>query len=320
MSNPLQYVDEAGDAVRSVIRAYHGSPYDFDRFDASKIGTGEGAQTYGHGLYFAGNEDVAKSYREQLSKGSFMVEGAQSPFTESAMDAIGISTSAQGVIRRALKNGEDPIKRLRDIRGTYTPLSKYHNEYSDALAVLESAGGKIVPNPGRMYEVEIAYPEEAMLDYDKPIWGQSAHVIDGLKKLNAAALGAKSEFIDGPFGGHVWATPKGYIVGTPNPAATPETLSFWDTHQNHRHGGAAIADLNALGATHASASEALRSVGIPGIRYLDGGSRTAGSGTRNYVIFPGAEDSIRILRKYAIPGAVGTGAAAMTGAQNAESR
>ena len=34
----------------------------------SKIGTGEGAQSYGHGLYFAGNEDVAKSYRDKLSQ------------------------------------------------------------------------------------------------------------------------------------------------------------------------------------------------------------------------------------------------------------
>src|SRR5258706_8248564 len=33
------------------ITAYHGSPHDFDRFDLSRIGTGEGAQAYGHGLY-----------------------------------------------------------------------------------------------------------------------------------------------------------------------------------------------------------------------------------------------------------------------------
>ena len=37
------------------IRAYHGSPYDFPAFDISKIGTGEGAQAYGHGLYFRGS-------------------------------------------------------------------------------------------------------------------------------------------------------------------------------------------------------------------------------------------------------------------------
>ena len=34
---------------------WHGSPHKFYAFDASKIGTGEGAQAYGHGLYFAGN-------------------------------------------------------------------------------------------------------------------------------------------------------------------------------------------------------------------------------------------------------------------------
>lgn len=54
-------------AVRQGIRAYHGSPHDFDKFDLSKIGTGEGAQAYGHGLYFAENEGVAKAYRDMLA-------------------------------------------------------------------------------------------------------------------------------------------------------------------------------------------------------------------------------------------------------------
>jgi hypothetical protein len=48
------------------VRAFHGSPYSFDAFDASKIGTGEGAQAYGHGLYFAENEGVARGYRDAL--------------------------------------------------------------------------------------------------------------------------------------------------------------------------------------------------------------------------------------------------------------
>ena len=43
---------------------YHGSPHKFDRFDASKIGTGEGAQAYGHGLYLAESPDVAQSYKQ----------------------------------------------------------------------------------------------------------------------------------------------------------------------------------------------------------------------------------------------------------------
>ena len=46
--------------------AYHGSPYDFDAFDSGKIGTGEGAQSYGHGLYFAEHPEVAKDYSERI--------------------------------------------------------------------------------------------------------------------------------------------------------------------------------------------------------------------------------------------------------------
>src|SRR3954467_7469257 len=46
-------------------RAYHASPYSFDRFDAGKIGTGEGAQAFGHGLYVAGDEAVKDNYLRQ---------------------------------------------------------------------------------------------------------------------------------------------------------------------------------------------------------------------------------------------------------------
>ena len=41
---------------------YHGSPYSFDRFSMDKIGTGEGFNMFGWGLYFTDVKDVAKSY------------------------------------------------------------------------------------------------------------------------------------------------------------------------------------------------------------------------------------------------------------------
>ena len=41
--------------------------------------------------------------------------------------------------------------------------------------------------------------------------------------------------------------------------------------------------------------------GIPGIRYLDGGSRGAGAGTSNFVVFPGNEDLLRILERNGVP-------------------
>ena len=46
--------------------AWHGSPHKFDEFDMSKIGTGEGAQAYGHGLYAAENPKVAREYANML--------------------------------------------------------------------------------------------------------------------------------------------------------------------------------------------------------------------------------------------------------------
>lgn len=47
--------------------AWHGTPHKFEEFDPSKIGTGEGAQAFGHGLYFAQSKDVASGYRARLS-------------------------------------------------------------------------------------------------------------------------------------------------------------------------------------------------------------------------------------------------------------
>lgn len=48
--------------------AWHGSPYDFDTFDLGAIGTGEGNQAHGWGLYFAKKKSVSRNYQKVLSK------------------------------------------------------------------------------------------------------------------------------------------------------------------------------------------------------------------------------------------------------------
>ena len=53
----------------------------------------------------------------------------------------------------------------------------------------------------------------------------------------------------------------------------------------------------AKGNNRAATSEALRKAGIPGIRYLDGGSRSAGAGSSNFVVFPGNEGLLKILER-----------------------
>jgi hypothetical protein len=61
----------------------------------------------------------------------------------------------------------------------------------------------------------------------------------------------------------------------------------------------------------------LRDAGIPGIKYLDAGSRGAGDGSRNYVVFD--DRLITILRKYGIGGLIaGGGAYALTDAEYAQ--
>ena len=50
---------------KPAIRAFHGSHQDFDKFSSDYIGTGEGAQAYGHGHYSAQSRDLGELYRQQ---------------------------------------------------------------------------------------------------------------------------------------------------------------------------------------------------------------------------------------------------------------
>ena len=74
-SKATKTVDNAGEVAKVVpptdksdgIFAFHGSGQDFDEFKLSKIGTGEGNQAFGHGLYFTDSKDIAKFYKSQVT-------------------------------------------------------------------------------------------------------------------------------------------------------------------------------------------------------------------------------------------------------------
>lgn len=113
---------KAGQVVRDAaeaegILAYHGSPHDFDKFSTSAIGTGEGAQVYGRGLYFAQKKGVAQSYRDALSG-----KAAEDPF-----DNIHIYDSSV-----ADDEGQDAW-------GTLTDINKYisNNNPSSTSSVMD---------------------------------------------------------------------------------------------------------------------------------------------------------------------------------------
>ncbi len=56
------------------VDAFHGTGADFDRFDSSYMGTGEGAQAYGWGHYFTSKKDIAEYYRDAISKKQWPIE------------------------------------------------------------------------------------------------------------------------------------------------------------------------------------------------------------------------------------------------------
>ena len=63
----------------------------------------------------------------------------------------------------------------------------------------------------------------------------------------------------------------------------------------------------------ALADHALQQAGIPGIRYLDAGSRGAGEGSRNTVVFDPA--TMEVIRRYGLAGLMAGGGAAALGGQ-----
>lgn len=63
--------------IRSVLKeefgssdliVYHGSPYNFLKFSNSNIGTGEGNNSFGYGIYFTGIKLIAEYYAKTLSE------------------------------------------------------------------------------------------------------------------------------------------------------------------------------------------------------------------------------------------------------------
>lgn len=257
-------VGKADDAPRA-IRAYHGSPHSFSRFDASKIGTGEGSQAYGHGLYFAGNEDVARSYRDSLAGLS-----VRSP--------DGSSLEIPTWISRRMIEEDGPAAwrdRLLGVANEGKGDADRMRSYAEAMRRLEG-GGELV-DTGHMYEVQIDYPEEALLDLDAPVRSQPQGIQDALGVFGEAP-GWFSMGQDGWTGKNAYTRMAG-VMAERNPRIVG--------------GYHVVHDMPA-------ASSALRQSGVPGIRYLDQGSRSAGQGTHNYVMFPGTEDRIKIMRQYGL--------------------
>ena len=251
---------------------WHGSPHKFTKFDMSKIGTGEGAQAYGHGVYMAENPEVAREYAGKLSTPKMTFGG------KIVNELHGISDDA---INTAKILDSQMTSRAWDERNSFLREVLNRGWVQKALPELGELG---VKETGALYKVDI--PDEAvarMLDWDKKLSEQAPEVLDAIKKSSAKY---------GPVRGNA-------------PIYSDAAAPYMTGHDFYRDLANALSDggvrrgSTALSGQDAIASQHLKELGIPGIRYLDGGSRTAGSGSSNFVLFDDA--MARILETNGIP-------------------
>jgi hypothetical protein len=216
---------------------FHGSPHKFDKFDMSKVGTGEGAQAYGHGLYFAENPGVARSY-SNVGQPSW-----RGPTTYGHVQTALETAKVNGLSGPEAK--KFALSYLND-RAKAAPDFARQQFYDAANNFDELAKG----GAGNLYKVDL--PDEhiaKMLDWDKPLSQQPGIVPRSL--LNE-------------IGSHRW-----------NLGVMPDDPT----------GHQLVQAMQRMQKSQAEISETMRRAGIPGIKYLDQGSRAGGKGTSNFVVF-----------------------------------
>jgi hypothetical protein len=251
------------------IKAYHGSPHDFEQFSLSKIGTGEGAQAYGHGLYFAENPSVAKDYRDSLSSPQLKLRGEPLPSPTGGKEFLKLSDdqvrdeAARDFLTRAHKNMQWPHTvddvveyakgeaRVTAHRGTdkayWESVEKRIQELAPELSVHE----------GKMYEVGLKASPDDFLDWDKPLSQQSEKVRKALEPLGFKDDKASASVFDDAL--------LAALEGT-GPTTLPK-------HPVDPIGSDLYSKLPIPDRSPARVSELLKNAGIKGIRYLDQGSR-----------------------------------------------
>ena len=237
-----QLADEGANMAMAAATVWHGSPHKFDKFDSSKIGTGEGAQAYGHGLYLAEAPAVAKEYQAALGAGR---GGDASDVIARLLDAAGGDAAKAAAIARQ--------------RAQYANIPGGKESLENMAKQIEQG----FDPRGSLYKVDL--PDEhiaKMLDWDKPLSQQAPEV--------QAAVGD-------------------YMRVAPDWTGA----QLYNDMVSHLGGQRTVNQ----GGVGGKVSERLKAQGIPGIRYLDGGSRGAGAGSSNYVIFPGNEGLLNILER-----------------------
>lgn len=254
----LEAASQTDPRIAESFEAFHGSPHDFDAFELSKIGLGEGSQSYGHGLYFAQNEKTARSYQRSVSDKVFVDKVAQ------LYDEHFSPDEAWAEMKEHWSEFSPTEQRLVDAlhNDDWLGFDYPHQAVSAALSPRAAERWEMSPETiaaaramGNMYRVRISSNAAHFLDWDKPLSEQSQQVRDALLSHPDPSISGTAE---------KW----GHSIA-----------SLYGRLRQHLAEG----ERYEIGA--AKTSQMLHDAGIPGIKYLDQMSRGTGDGTRNFVLF-----------------------------------
>lgn len=302
-------------------RAFHGSPHRFDKFTMEKIGSGEGNQTEGHGLYFAQNQEIAdKFYRERLSKkntkDAVLVGGVR------WIDAEVIRTPAQRFVKAELTDdrrafryqdlswaanvvlGDSDISHAPKLKGEAELVLRQAFPRVSSLQLaatnFKQAGRDDLRQEQLAQALVVATPDQ--LRSDKNITQERLNELNAWEKagisLNKGALyqvnlkAAEDEYLlwDKPF------SKQSEKVQSALRKAMPRANI--DSNYAKSKGSDIYHSIAAqfISSSPKNRSEGLLAAGIRGIKYLDGSSRSKGEGSYNYVIFDDADVEIEDIR------------------------
>ena len=288
----LPFVPSASQ-VKQGIKAYHGSPHDFDKFSTEQIGTGEGAQAYGHGLYFTETEDVARNYRDALGTQSIVSNLKKNDTIQSFPKGVTQKEVKERYLKWADNNkatadeldtspdakwftSKSNENRKASQNDKYTrAVSDYFNDKIDRKAL--DAVAKEEGFKGRLYEVNIDVSPDELLDWDLPFDKQSKKVKNALASINPTTnAGVDVENWEAVLDNDL------LDKTSLGPAPTGNDLYRSVAQQSE------------------NAENALSEKGIKGIRYADAFTRhkSPDKQSMNYVIFD--DRLISISKKYGI--------------------
>ena len=287
--------------TQAELDVYHGTPHTLPpeegaplgRFRSEKIGTGEGAQAYGYGLYFAESPDVAQGYRDALSN-NVTVNGAKlqtipsdSPTAQAHNNVVTAMTQNKMTPQEAISHTVQYWNNAADEMASFL---KTHPELADRI-IEEVASRREVARvasllkpesfykePGSLYKVDLPDAKiEQMLDWDKPL-AEQPQLLDALRRSKNKTVQAVMAQIGDPSKPIISF---GQDLGLEDGKGLMNRLSYaLDGKPNSP-----------------KASALLQKLGVPGVKYLDAGSRDGGKGTRNFVVFPGEEQNLTVLER-----------------------